>query len=62
MSNAKKVKEVLKGKFGTNPFDPWSAKANLEESEKDLLRKYFKSRGINPDYVTKDQKIAQCER
>ena len=35
MSKSDKIKEIVKGKFGTNPFDPWSAKANLEESEKD---------------------------
>ena len=34
MSKTDKLKELLKDKkptFGTNPSDPWSAKANIDE-------------------------------
>ena len=64
MSKADKLKELLRGKkptFGTNPSDPWSAKAGLAESEAGLLKKFLKSRGINPEYVSKDQKIAHSK-
>jgi hypothetical protein len=64
MSKAHKLKEILKdGKpsFGTNPMDPWSAKAGLAESESGLLKKFLLSRGINPKYVSKDQKIAHSK-
>jgi len=60
----KKLKDFIKqnvapaSKFGTNPTDPWSAKANLSEGK---LETYLKSRGINPEYVSRDQKIAHAK-
>ena len=60
----KKLKDFVKqniapaSKFGTNPTDPWSTKANLSEGK---LETYLKSRGINPEYVSKDQKIAHAK-
>ena len=60
----KKLKDFVKkniapaSTFGTNPSDPWSTKANLSEGS---LETYLKSRGINPEYVSKDQKIAHSK-
>ena len=70
MSKVKTIKNIIKksdaqpSTFGTDPRDPWSAKANLAESKGNpsgLLAKYLKSRGINPRYVTKDQKVAHSK-
>jgi hypothetical protein len=69
MSKADKIKAIIKGPapketFGTNPSDPWSTKANIAEfagTPPGLLSKYLKSRGINPNFATKDQKIAHSK-
>lgn len=53
-----KSKKKFKEAFGTNPWEPWSAKAGLAESSAGQLLAYLKSRGFDPRYVTKDQKIA----
>lgn len=45
--------------FGTDPRDPWSAKYNVNEDA--ILNKFLKSRGINPEHVTKDQKVAHSK-
>ena len=45
--------------YGTEPNDPWSAKANITETA--LLNRYLKSRGINPEFVSKDQKVAHSK-
>jgi hypothetical protein len=64
MSKALKLKSIVKGTadkptFGTNPRDPWSAKANIAEDA--ALNTYLKSRGINPEFATKDQKVAHSK-
>ena len=62
---AKKVKSIVKtnvadkATFGTNPKDPWSTKAELGESAG--LDKYLLSRGINPNFVSKDTKVAHSK-
>lgn len=62
---AKIVKDAVKGcecekpTFGTDPKDPWSAKANIAESA--LLNRYLKSRGINPEFASKDTKVAHSK-
>ena len=62
---ARIVKDVVKGSanekptFGTDPNDPWSAKANITESA--LLNRYLKARGINPEFATKDVKVAHSK-
>ena len=65
---SQKIKSIVKGtapesKFGTDPNDPWSAKSGITESggTHGALGVYLKSRGINPKYVTKDQKIAHTK-
>lgn len=45
--------------YGTDPRDPWSAKAGITEDA--ILNKFLKSRGINPQYVSKDQKVAHSK-
>ena len=64
MSLATKLKSIIKkpadkATFGTNPMDPWSAKAGISESAS--LNAYLKSRGINPEFVSKDQKISHAK-
>lgn len=45
--------------FGTDPNEPWSARANITEDA--FLDKYLKSRGINPKFASKDQKVAHSK-
>ena len=64
MSKALTIKSIVKGTaekptFGTNPRDPWSAKANIAEDA--ALNTYLKSRGINPEFATKDQKVSHSK-
>lgn len=65
MSKAQTLKSIIKKgvsekpSFGTNPWDPWSAKANIAEDA--ALDQYLTSRGINPKHVTKDQKVAHSK-
>jgi hypothetical protein len=66
MSN--KVKIVKKNlapaakPLGVNPSDPWSTKAGITEaSEKELLHRFLDSRGINPEFVSKETKIAHSK-
>ncbi len=63
--------EPARGQSGINPLDPWGAKAGISEeqldevsaraSEADLLSRYLKSRGINPEYVPKNTKVAHSK-
>lgn len=62
MNKSQLLKSILKDRkptFGTDPNDPWSAKANITEDA--YLNKYLKSRGINPEFATKDQKVAHSK-
>lgn len=65
MDKAKIIKSIVKKtvdatpKFGTDPRDPWSVKSNITESA--MLDRYLKSRGINPEFATKDQKVAHSK-
>jgi len=63
---SKKLKDVIKinpepakGKFGVDPLDPWSVKANI--SEDGSLGKYLMSRGINPKFISRDTKISHAK-
>ena len=65
---SKKIKSIIKNiapksTFGTNPNDPWSAKAGIAEAdtESGLLHRYLNSRGINPKFVSKDTKISHSK-
>ena len=69
-SNKDVVKGVLKktapaATSGTDPSDPWSAKAEIAENvtsnRADLLQKFYKSKGWNVDYITKNKKVAQSK-
>ena len=62
----KKFKDILKinpepakGKFGVDPMDPWSTKANI--SEDGSLGKFLMSRGINPKFISTDTKISHAK-
>ena len=62
---AKKLKELVKGecscdkpKFGTDPNDPWSPKANIAEGG---LNDYLLAKGINPKFISKDTKISHAK-
>jgi hypothetical protein len=65
MSLAKKLKMLVTGEpnptFGTDPNDPWSARAGITESEAGFLSSYLKSRGINPQFVSRDTKISHAK-
>ena len=65
---SKKIKSIIKNTapqstFGTNPNDPWSAKAGISEAdtESGMLHRYLNSRGINPKFVSKDTKISHSK-
>ena len=49
----------------TDPNDPWSAKANVAENvtskRADLLKQFYKSKGWNVNYITKNKKVAQSK-
>jgi hypothetical protein len=48
--------------LGVNPMDPWSTKAGITEaSEKELLHRFLDSRGINPEFVSRETKIAHSK-
>lgn len=73
----KTKKEIIRGlikknaptpsSYGTDPNDPWSAKANITEDvlteagREALLDKYLYAKGINPKYVTKDVRISHSK-
>ena len=65
-----KVKALLQRpaapkKFGVDPMEPWSATNQVAESIKSqragTLARYLKSRGINPTFVSKEQRIAHTK-
>ena len=48
--------------LGVNPMDPWQAKSGITEaSEEELLHRFLNSRGINPNFVSKETKIAHSK-
>lgn len=63
-NKSEKLKSLIKGAkptFGTDPNDPWSAKAGITEenlSEDELLNRYMRTRGINPKTASKISKIS----
>jgi predicted RNA binding protein YcfA (HicA-like mRNA interferase family) len=60
----KKLKDVVrkgvapKATFGTNPSDPWSAKAGLAEGRTSILSKFILSKGIDPDTLSWESTVA----
>lgn len=69
-----KAKELVKGivknaapksTYATDPNDPWSAKAGIAENvtsrRADLLKKFYKAKGYNIDYVSKNQRVGQAK-
>jgi hypothetical protein len=65
---SRKVKVIKKNlapaakPLGVNPMDPWSTKAGITEaSEKELLHRFLDSRGINPEFVSRETKIAHSK-
>ncbi len=63
----KKIKSIIKGTapastYGTNPNDPWSAKAGIaENSNESMLDSYLNSRGINPRFISTDTRISHAK-
>jgi len=51
--------------YATDPNDPWSAKAGITENvtsrRSDLLKKFYKAKGYNIDYVSKNQRVGQAK-
>jgi hypothetical protein len=69
-----KAKELVKGivkkpapksTFGTDPNDPWSTKAGIAENvtsrRADLLKKFYRAKGYNINYVSKNQRVGQSK-
>lgn len=58
-------KSASKSTYGTDPKDPWSAKSNIDENitsrRADLLSKFYKSRGWNVNYISKNKKVSQSK-
>ena len=64
------VKAVLKkaapkSSYGTDPNDPWSARAGINENitsrRAATLGRYLKAKGWNPQFINKDQKDAHAK-
>jgi hypothetical protein len=60
----KKLKALVKNAipketYGTDPNDPWSAKAGITEGNS--LEDYLRSRGINPNFISKETKISHAK-
>ena len=49
----------------TDPNDPWSAKANVAENitskRSDLLKQFYKSKGWNVNYISKNKRVSQSK-
>jgi hypothetical protein len=64
MSLSKKLKLIVKGSekptYGTDPNDPWSARAGITESH-GMLDAFLKARGINPNFISRETKIAHAK-
>ena len=64
MSKSDTLKQVVKkvapkATFGTDPTNPWSMKANINEDK--YLDQFLSTRGINPRFVTKNIKVAHSK-
>ena len=58
--NAIKVNTAPKSTFGTDPLDPWSAKAGITEEQlnESLLDRFIRSLGVDPKYLSMPRKVA----
>jgi hypothetical protein len=64
MSKSDTLKQVVKkvapkATFGTDPTNPWSMKANINEDR--YLDQFLSTRGINPKFVTRNIKVAHSK-
>ena len=64
MNKAEKLKLIVKkpgpkATYGTDPTNPWSMKANINEDK--YLDKFLSTRGINPKFVTRNIKVAHSK-
>ena len=62
--DAKKLKSMIKNpapkaSFGTDPNDPWSAKAGINETA--MLDQYLSTKGVNAKYAPKNLKVAHSK-
>jgi len=64
-------KTEVKPSFGKNPWDQWSTTGdgggiglpeNVTSRRADLLSRFYKSKGYNIDYVSKNQRVAQSKK
>ena len=53
-----KINPAPKSRFGINPSDPWSTKANIAEGRNSILKKFILSKGIDPVSLSGDSMIA----
>ena len=62
MKDIIKKNPVSNPTFGTDPSNPWATKYNVTEAtESELLSRFLNSRGVNPNFVTRDTKIAHAK-
>jgi hypothetical protein len=58
-------KPAPKSTYGTDPNEPWSAKAGIAENitsrRASVLARFLKAKGYNPSYISKDQKDAHAK-
>ena len=64
MNKAEKLKLIVKkpgpkATYGTDPTNPWSMKANINEDK--YLDQFLSTRGINPRFVTRNIKVAHSK-
>ena len=64
MNKAEKLKLIVKkpgpkATYGTDPTNPWSMKANINEDK--YLDQFLSTRGINPKFVTRNIKVAHSK-
>jgi hypothetical protein len=62
----KKLKDIVvnkvgpPAKFGTNPMEPWSTRANIYEG-RGWLDRYLAAKGLDPRFVTPNQKVSYAK-
>lgn len=71
VKSATKKTDLTAAKTGSDPRDPWSATGagggiaipeNVTSRRADLLSKFYKSRGYNINYVSKNQRVATSKK
>jgi hypothetical protein len=71
VKSAAKKTDLTAAKTGSDPRDPWSASGagggiaipeNVTSRRSELLAKYYKSKGWNVNYISKNKKVSQSKK